>query len=260
MGRDDRGCGRGALARLAELAYDPTDPSAWSGEAADLDRLATPKPQPTYPGECGSKRAGSRGRWRLLDELRALPEPLFIPFHTYYAVLVGKQPFVHRMGVRDVEAALGRPKGLDQAMSDQRFAAVVLDWKSYPGEWPNLDRRYHVIHDFVEGVDSVRMFAGRRPRRVRCSCPRAIRRPFRQVAGVCSTSKMEILPAFRRGRCLRRRPRRQRRLACTGALPRIQAAGPHRLAASCVRSPSWSMPLICASSWPALPTPSCMSA
>jgi hypothetical protein len=97
---------------------------------------------------------------RLLEELRALPEPLFIPFHTYYAVLAGKRPFVHRMGVHDVEAALGRPKGLDQAIADQRFAAIVLDWKSYPGEWPNLDRRYHAIHDFVEGVDSVRMFAG----------------------------------------------------------------------------------------------------
>ena len=96
----------------------------------------------------------------LLEELRALPEPLFIPFHTYYAVLAGKQPFVHRMGVRDVEAALGHPKGLDQAIAEQRFAAVVLDWKSYPGEWPNLDRRYHAIHDFVEGVDSVRTFAG----------------------------------------------------------------------------------------------------
>jgi hypothetical protein len=97
---------------------------------------------------------------RLLAELRALPSPLFIPFHTYSAVLAGKQPFVHRMGVRDVEAALGRPQGLDQAIAEGRFAAVVLDWKSYPGEWPNLDRRYHVVHEFHEGVDSVRMFAG----------------------------------------------------------------------------------------------------
>jgi hypothetical protein len=97
---------------------------------------------------------------RLLDELRALPSPLFIPFHTYYAVLVGKQPFVHRMGVRDVEAALGRPKGLDAAIDNQYFPAIVLDWKSFPGEWPNLDRRYHVVHEFVEGTDSVRMFAG----------------------------------------------------------------------------------------------------
>lgn len=97
---------------------------------------------------------------RLLDELRALPSPLFIPFHSYYAVLAGKQPFVHRMGVRDVEAALGRPKRLDEAIANQYFAAIVLDWKSFPGEWPNLDRRYHVTHEFVEGVDSVRTFAG----------------------------------------------------------------------------------------------------
>jgi hypothetical protein len=97
---------------------------------------------------------------RLLDELRALPSPLFIPFHAYYAVLAGKQPFVHRMGVRDVESALGRPKGLDEAIALQRFSAVVLDWKSYPGEWPHLERRYHVLRDFTEGVNSVRMFAG----------------------------------------------------------------------------------------------------
>jgi hypothetical protein len=49
----------------------------------------------------------------------------------------------------------------------------VLDWKSYPGEWPNLDRRYHVIHDFVEGVDSVRMFAGAQ------TSPRALLVPTR---------------------------------------------------------------------------------
>jgi hypothetical protein len=97
---------------------------------------------------------------RLLDELRVLPSPLFIPFHTYYAVLAGKQPFVHRMGVRDVEAALGRPKGLDDALATQYFAAIVLDWKSFPGEWPHADRRYHVLRQFNEGVDSVRTFAG----------------------------------------------------------------------------------------------------
>lgn len=101
-----------------------------------------------------------RAAGRLLAELRDLPAPLFIPFHTYYAVLAGKQPFVHRMGVHDVEAALGRAKGLDEAVANRRFAAIVLDWKSYPGEWPYLDARYHVVHEFREGVDSVRMFAG----------------------------------------------------------------------------------------------------
>ena len=124
--------------------------SAWPRPSHALPTLAS-----AVPSAQDRVAAG-----RLLDELRALPEPLFIPFHTYYAVLAGKQPFVHRMGVRDVEAALGRPKGLDQAILDQHFAAVVLDWKSYPGEWPNLDRRYHAIHEFAEGVDSVRTFAG----------------------------------------------------------------------------------------------------
>jgi hypothetical protein len=124
--------------------------SAWPQPSHALPTLAS-----AVPSAQDRVAAG-----RLLDELRTLPEPLFIPFHTYYAVLAGKKPFVHRMGVHDVEAALGRPKGLDQAIFDQRFAAVVLDWKSYPGEWPNLDRRYHAIHDFVEGVDSVRTFAG----------------------------------------------------------------------------------------------------
>jgi hypothetical protein len=36
----------------------------------------------------------------------------------------------------------------------------VLDWKSFPGEWPNLDRRYRVARELSEGVVSVRMFAG----------------------------------------------------------------------------------------------------
>lgn len=121
-----------------------------------------PKPSNTLPS-LASVVPSAQDRvaaGRLLDELRALPSPLFIPFHTYYAVLAGKRPFVHRMGVRDVEAALGRPKGLDQALQDQFFSAIVLDWKSFPGEWPYLDRRYHVVHEFVEGVDAVRTFAG----------------------------------------------------------------------------------------------------
>jgi len=97
---------------------------------------------------------------RLLAELRALPSPLFIPFHTWYGVLAGKAPFVHRMGVRDVEAALGRTPGLDEAIAGHRFAAIVLDWKSYPGEWPNLELRYQLAGQYTEGQNSVRMFAG----------------------------------------------------------------------------------------------------
>ena len=97
---------------------------------------------------------------RLLTVLKDLPGPLFIPFHTYYGVLAGKQPYAHRMGVRDVEGVLGRPKGLDEALATQSFQSIVLDWKSQPGEWPFVEAKYHVVREFREGTDSVRMFAG----------------------------------------------------------------------------------------------------
>jgi hypothetical protein len=97
---------------------------------------------------------------RFLAKLRSLPGDGFIPFHPYYSVLAKKRPFVHRMGVMDVRDSLGRPDGLDQAVDSRRFPWIILDWKSQPGEWPHLDMRYRPVHEFKDGVDAVRMFAG----------------------------------------------------------------------------------------------------
>jgi hypothetical protein len=97
---------------------------------------------------------------RHLDVLRALPGDGFIPFHPYYSVLVGKRPFVHRMGVKDVEARFGRPAGLDEAVAAQRFPFVVLDDKVQPYEFPHMDGRYHVVEEIYDGAASVRMFSG----------------------------------------------------------------------------------------------------
>ncbi len=97
---------------------------------------------------------------RFLAHLRGLPGPLFIPFHPYYAVLAGQPPHLHRMGVWDVGARLGRPAGLDEALAAGRFSHVVLDWKSQPGEWPTLAGHYREVHQFADGVDAVRSFSG----------------------------------------------------------------------------------------------------
>jgi hypothetical protein len=75
-------------------------------------------------------------------------------------VLAGKPPHVHRMGVLDVGALIGRPARLDEAIASQRFSHVVLDWKALPGEWPFLEERYHEIHQYRDGVDAVRSFSG----------------------------------------------------------------------------------------------------
>jgi hypothetical protein len=97
---------------------------------------------------------------RLLSEIESLPGPVFIPFHPYYAVLAGKHPFVHRIGLYDIEATLGRPDWLAQAIGTQKFAAIVLDWRPRPGEWPGLDANYRPSHEFIRGRDSVGTFAG----------------------------------------------------------------------------------------------------
>ncbi len=97
---------------------------------------------------------------RLLDHLRQAPGDLFIPFHSYYGALVGKRTFVHRMGIRDVSRALGRPDGLDEALMNQAFSAVVLDWKALPGEFPYVNSNYHLWWELAQGVNTVRMFAG----------------------------------------------------------------------------------------------------
>jgi len=122
----------------------------WQNHHVKTPNLIAVVPQPSHHRAAG----------RLLDRLRSVPGDLFIPFHSYYGALVSKRTFVHRMGIRDVESALGRPDGLDEALSNQAFSAVVLDWKALPGEFPFVSTRYHLWWLLTEGVDSVRMFAG----------------------------------------------------------------------------------------------------
>lgn len=115
-----------------------------------------------------------RAAQRLIQIISDLPQEGFIPFHPFYSVLAGHRPFVHRMGVMDVGAQLGRPAGLDEALATQRFNYIVLDWKSRPYEWPGLETRYHVVQDLTEGLNSVRMFSGAQ------TSPRQILLPIRQ--------------------------------------------------------------------------------
>jgi hypothetical protein len=123
--------------------------------AAAALRVGPPDFDRWVPGSRDRAAAG-----RLIETLRALPGELFIPFHPYYAVLVGKRPYVHRMGVWDVASFYGRPRGLDEAIATGRFDHVVLDWKSQPWEWPGIDAQYRPVHELREGEDSVRMFSG----------------------------------------------------------------------------------------------------
>jgi hypothetical protein len=152
------------ISRLAALALHAPSGRA---PAAALSALAgVALALQALPGALPDRRKLAPGRQdhaaaqRFLGHLRSLPGPLFIPFHPYYAVLAGQPPHLHRMGVWDVTAKLGRPAGLDQALASGRFSHVVLDWKSQPWEWPTLVGRYQEVHQFADGVDAVRAFSG----------------------------------------------------------------------------------------------------
>jgi hypothetical protein len=95
-----------------------------------------------------------------LSVLKTLPGPLFIPRHPFYSVLAGKEPFVHFMELVDTKATFGRPASVDQAVDDQKFAAIVLDDEPRRSGWPRLETRYHVAQRFSGGLNTVHMFTG----------------------------------------------------------------------------------------------------
>jgi hypothetical protein len=144
---------RAGQARLARLAV----PAAIAALALGAQNVAVERPDADkwVPGP-GDRAAAAR----FLARLRALPGELFIPFHPFYAVLVGKRPYQHRMGWLDVGSMVGRPAGLDEAIASRRFAHVVLDYKYNDWELPGLAASYHVVHHFKEGQDAVRVFSG----------------------------------------------------------------------------------------------------
>ena len=69
---------------------------------------------------------------KLIARIRALDGEVWMPSHPWYLVLAGKQPHVHRMGVKDVTWRQPRSPGqivagLDDALRTHRFSALVLD-------------------------------------------------------------------------------------------------------------------------------------
>lgn len=65
---------------------------------------------------------------RLVERIRLIDGEVWMPSHPWYVYLAGKQPHVHRMGIKDVTTRQTRVvEGLDRAISHHAFAALVLD-------------------------------------------------------------------------------------------------------------------------------------
>jgi len=91
---------------------------------------------------------------RLIAHIASLPGDVFIPSHPYYAVLAGKAPHVHRMGILDVTtvspakvplpARAREVAGLEEALRNARFGAVIVDDKGQLHELPGLTDGYRI--------------------------------------------------------------------------------------------------------------------
>jgi hypothetical protein len=97
---------------------------------------------------------------RLVKRIAAIQGEVWVPSHPWYAVLAGKHPFVHRMGVKDVTWRQTRTVvGLDEALKSHRFAAIVFDNRDLFLELPQM-RTYYRPGLKLPGDERPRLYTG----------------------------------------------------------------------------------------------------
>ena len=97
---------------------------------------------------------------RLIAHLRAIEGDVWMPSHPWYLQLAGKQPRVHRMGIKDVTTRQARTvAGLDDALRTHAFAAIVLDARDVHLELPVLTATYRLQEKLPKG-ERPRVFTG----------------------------------------------------------------------------------------------------
>lgn len=80
---------------------------------------------------------------KLIKRLRDIPGAVWLPSHPWYAVLAGKQPHVHRMGIKDVTWRQTRQVArLDKMLAGFKFDAIVLDNRDLNLELASLRQYY----------------------------------------------------------------------------------------------------------------------
>ncbi len=80
---------------------------------------------------------------RLIKRIRDLQGDVWMPSHPWYLVLAGKNPHVHRMGIKDVTWRQTRKVlGLDDSLESHRFTSIVFDNRDLFLELPKIREYY----------------------------------------------------------------------------------------------------------------------
>jgi hypothetical protein len=98
---------------------------------------------------------------KLIARLKTIDGDIWMPSHPWYAHLAGKpHTYVHHMGIKDVTTRQTRiVEGLDDAIRDHSFAALVLDNKDVHLEMPVLHSNYRPALK-LPGDERPRTFTG----------------------------------------------------------------------------------------------------
>ena len=97
---------------------------------------------------------------RLIKRIKTLDGKVWMPSHPWYLVLAGKQPHVHRMGIKDVTWRQTRKVvGLDEALEQHRFSSIVFDNRDLFLELPNL-RLYYRPGLALPADEKPRLYSG----------------------------------------------------------------------------------------------------
>ena len=84
--------------------------------------------QPWSPSKFIPTSAEVAKNQRLIERLEAIDGDIFIPYHSWYARLAGKETYAHRMGLMDVRFKNKLPvEGFAETFKEKRFAAVILN-------------------------------------------------------------------------------------------------------------------------------------
>jgi len=80
----------------------------------------------------------------LVQHIASIDGEVWLPSHPWYGHLAGKRMYVHRMGIKDVTVRKPRPiAGLDEALRQHRFAAIIVDGpRDVHAEVPVVARYY----------------------------------------------------------------------------------------------------------------------
>jgi hypothetical protein len=97
---------------------------------------------------------------KLIARLRSMAGDIWLPSHPWYAELAGKTAHVHRMGIKDVTTRQSRViEGLDDALENHTFSAIVMDDRDLFLELPQLVAAYRPALR-IPGDERPRVFTG----------------------------------------------------------------------------------------------------